>query len=275
MNILITNDDGVQAAGLIELARVLKDKHNLTIVAPDSERSGMSHALTLHRPLTVNETYRDGLEGVRMYSVNGTPVDCVHVGLDALTDGMVDLLIAGINNGANLGGDVAYSGTVHAALEGCAYGTPSIALSQRMRPGLKPEEKQTAFVHAAAYSAQIIDQLALRALDQIMYNVNFPTVSSEDSERIPEIKVCAQGVSPYSTEFRKQDDPFGRTYYWIYATDNANDYNEVHKTDVYWSNLGYATVTPMRWNLTATDRMSTTADFFDNISLHGLGEVAD
>lgn len=274
MDILITNDDGVHAAGLIALAQALKDKHNLTIVAPDCERSGMSHALTLHRPLTVNEVYREDLEGVRIYSVNGTPVDCVHVGLDALVHD-VDLLIAGINNGGNLGGDVAYSGTVHAALEGCVCGVPSIALSQRMSPGTRPEDKQTAFVRAAAYSAQIVDQLALRALDEIIYNINFPRTSPEDAARIPAVKVCEQGVSPYSTEFRKQDDPFGRTYYWVYATDNTSDYNLVHKTDVYWSDLGFATVTPMRWNFTAADRMSTTADFFDNVSLHGLGEACN
>lgn len=272
MNILITNDDGVHGMGLTHLARELGREHSLTIVAPDRERSGMSHALTLDQPLLAKRV-EGAPDGVRMFAVSGTPVDCVRLGLGTLCEDPVDLVIAGINNGGNLGGDISYSGTVHAALEGCVCGVPSIALSLRVPPLPQPiGEMGRAFAAAARCSRQIVDQLALRDLNGVIYNINFPL---DIASMPPRIMVCPQGESAYDTVYHEHQDSFGRTFYWVGATPARSTYNEEHKTDVYWSALGYATLTPLRWNLTASDRLEQAGRLAANVELICAVEEAD
>lgn len=248
MHILITNDDGVHAPGILSLAAALRRRHQVTVVAPDRERSAASHALTLSHPLTVKEVTRGEVPGLTLYSVNGTPVDCVRIGLGPLTDVPVDLVAAGINNGSNLGADISYSGTVHAALEGAVCGVPSMAFSLRVAPGDQKTDLEGRFDAAAARAAALVDCLPLGLLREgCIYNVNFPARGSAQAP----LRVCGQGISVYDTVFQTQDDPFGRKFYWVCAVRNETDYNEQHRTDVYWSDQGFTTVTPLVWNATS------------------------
>lgn len=250
MHILLTNDDGVHAPGILALAAALSCSHDVTVVAPDRERSAASHALTLDRPLTVKQFVRSEVPDLTLYGVNGTPVDCVRIGLGPLSGTPVDLVVAGINNGANLGADISYSGTVHAALEGAVCGVPSVAFSLRIAPGEQKRDAAGRFSAAARRAAAFVEHMPVELLDAGKYicNVNFPAelVDSEDC-----VRVCEQGISVYDTVFQTQDDPFGRQFYWVCAVRNETDYNEIHKTDVYWSDRGYITVTPLSWNATA------------------------
>ena len=128
MNILITNDDGIRADGIIELAKELAKTHNIYVVAPDTQRSATGHAITIHNPIMVNKEYID--DNISAYSISGTPADCVKIGVEALFKEVnIDMVLSGINNGPNLGTDVIYSGTVSAAIEGFVQNKPSIALS--------------------------------------------------------------------------------------------------------------------------------------------------
>lgn len=259
MHIMLTNDDGVYAPGLLALARALSRRHTLTIVAPDRERSATSHSMTLDRPLSAKAVELE-IPNATAFAVNGTPVDCVHLGIGPLADRTPDLLVSGINNGFNLGGDISYSGTVHAALEGASYGVRSVALSLGVRPADQKSEAQSRFAGAAKLSSQIIDALPLRSLDRHVLNINFPFVLSDPEN--PQIRVCPQGVSMYETAYRRMDDPFGKEFYWVFASEGDGAYNEKHKTDVFWASQGYVTVTPLLWN--ATDRAGiedTTAAF--------------
>ena len=247
MHILVTNDDGIHAPGILSLAAALSRRHTVTVVAPDRERSAASHSLTLEHPLTVKEVTRQEVPGLTLYAVNGTPVDCVRIGLGPLSKTPIDLVIAGINNGANLGADISYSGTVHAALEGAVCGVPSMAFSLRVAPGDQRTDVCGRFDAAAARAAALVDCLpdAVGQKD-IVLNVNFP---AQDPAGAP-LRACAQGISVYDTVFQEQADPFGRNFYWVCAVRNETDYNERYRTDVYWSDRGCATVTPLAWNAT-------------------------
>src|SRR5690606_32311726 len=134
MRLLLVNDDGIHAEGINKLAMELEKKHEVTIVAPDDERSAQSHALTLRKPLVVKEVKLGGIKS-KAYSVSGTPADCVRIAIDKLLPEPVDMVISGINRGLNVGMDVLYSGTVSAAIEANLYNIPSIALSAQWDNG--------------------------------------------------------------------------------------------------------------------------------------------
>lgn len=269
MNIVIVNDDGIHAGGILALARALSVRNSVTVIAPDRERSATSHSITLDRPLTSREIVRSDMPGVTFFSVNGTPVDCVHMARALVSS--IDLIASGINNGANLGGDIAYSGTVHAALEACAYGIPSVALSLRVAPHLQHRDEEKRYAVAAQMSAAIIENAPMHILGTCVCNINFPT---DILGCPPELKVCEQGMSVYQSVFQKQSDPFGREVFWLYAQENPGEYNEVHHTDVYWSNLGYATCTPLLWNSTDVKELPRIAEELRNINL-SPSSVAD
>ncbi|HBU11661.1 MAG TPA: 5'/3'-nucleotidase SurE [Clostridiales bacterium] len=246
MHIVLTNDDGIHAYGIMALAKRLKNEHTVTVVAPDSERSACSHSITLGKPLSVRNVHRDEYDGICAYSVNGTPADCVKLATSALIEKKIDLILSGVNLGSNLGTDIAYSGTVNAALEGTICGVPSIALSQRIDgPGVAEAELRRLFDQSADITAALIGQIDMRQLKDCIYNINFPAV---ERSGIRGIKLCSQGISAYDSVFQKQDDPFGREFYWICAVPNDVGYNEEHETDVYWAHKGYITITPLAWN---------------------------
>ena len=193
MHILLTNDDGVHAPGILKLAAALSRRHTVTVVAPDRERSAASHSLTLDRPLTVREVTREEVPGLTLYAVNGTPVDCVRIGLGPLSGTPFDLVVAGINNGANLGTDISYSGTVHAALEGAVCGVPAVAFSLCVAPGDQGADRAGRFDQAASMAAVIVEGAPLSLMgSRWIMNVNFPW---ELRAQGPCIRVCEQGIS--------------------------------------------------------------------------------
>ena len=186
--ILLTNDDGIEAEGLRTLEGVLKDLAQLVVVAPDQERSAVSHGLTLHSPLNLREVKSDH------YAVNGTPADCVIYALRHLFVSFPDLVISGINHGANLGDDIMYSGTVAAAREAAAHGIPALALSQAY------DEKPIRFKEGAEYARNLIAGLLHNGLGgEICLNVNFPI------RKIKGMKITRQGCSEHTPHFNYLD----------------------------------------------------------------------
>src|SRR4030042_7126151 len=161
-NILVTNDDGVRSEGLMVLAKALHPIGNVYVVAPETEKSAMAHSLTLHRPLRVEKIKRN------VYAVNGTPADCVHLGVNAILPERPGLVVSGINKGGNLGDDITYSGTVSAAFEGTLLGIPSFAISLVSRSHFK-------FGVAAQFAAKVAQHILKKGLlKDTLLNINVP-----------------------------------------------------------------------------------------------------
>ncbi len=239
MNLLITNDDGIYGAGIIELAVKLKEKdHNIFVVAPDRERSAIGHSITLHKPLRVTKVYLDKLKNIDCYKINGTPADCIKIGLEKLCKFKPDFIISGINNGPNLGFDVLYSGTVSAAIEGFMMGYNSIAVSLFT-------EKNANFRQAAGKIHEIIINLKNNCSEQnMLLNINIP---DKNNLKNTPIKVTSLGKSIYKDFFEERIDPAGNKYYWL--TGERNDFVK-ENTDLWAINSQYISLTPLKLNLT-------------------------
>lgn len=231
--ILVTNDDGFFSKGIQMLAESLKELGEVFIVAPDRDRSAVSHALTMHRPLRV-DLIREGC-----YSVNGTPTDCVVVGVKKILPSEPDLLVSGINKGANLGEDVTYSGTVSAAIEGTILGVPSFAISL---VGERPFKYETAS-HFAIGIAKFILQKGLPA--DTLLNVNVPNKSLQE---IMGIKVTKQGKRSYENSIHEIFSPWGEKQYWIGG--GVVSWQTMENTDIQAIVEGYVSVTPLHIDLT-------------------------
>ena len=202
--ILICNDDGIHAPGLRLLTRIARAlSRDVWVVAPEQEQSGASHSLTLHRPLRVRKL------GSRRFAVDGTPTDCVMLAVNAvLGDRRPDLVLSGINAGANLGEDVTYSGTVAAAMEATLLGVKAIALSQ-----VVADDSDIRWATAAALAPKVIRQLAkLPWPAHTLFNVNFPDLPSA---KVKGIAAAAQGGRKVGDHLVERLDPRGRPYYWI------------------------------------------------------------
>ncbi|RLA28758.1 MAG: 5'/3'-nucleotidase SurE [Gammaproteobacteria bacterium] len=233
MRILLSNDDGYQADGLATLALSLRGVADLVIVAPDRNQSGASHSLTLDRPLRVGQT-RDG-----MYYVNGTPTDCVHLALTGLFETDPDMVVAGINHGANLGDDTLYSGTVAAAAEGRFLGLPAIAVSL---VGDDPRHFDT----AGQAIREIIGQLHENPLPQdTTLNVNVPDVPYGD---LRGFKATRLGYRHRAEPVVESRDPKGRLLYWVGPAGAGQDAGP--GTDFHAVENGYVSVTPIHFDLT-------------------------
>ena len=203
MRVLISNDDGVRDPGLLLLAELLAKNHEVTIVAPDGQRSAASHAVTLHKPLRLREHPRLSRKNIRAFSSNGTPADCVMLGvLEVAPD--PDLVISGINTGPNLGEDVMYSGTVAAAVEGALFDVPSLAVSLS-------EYDTDAFELAAHFTAGIAPQAA-GLPPRTVLNINVPPVALEQYKGF---KITRLGTRKYTDILQKRIDPRDRPYYWV------------------------------------------------------------
>jgi len=201
LRILLSNDDGFHAAGLQALYQAIKDKAEVTIVAPDRERSAVGHGITMHHPLRVEPVQ---LDGQTHWTVDGTPSDCVKLALEkVLLDRRPDLVISGINRGPNLGSDVLYSGTVSAAIEGHMYGIPSMAASV-------VDFGNADFSLAARFLVEHLEQL-LELASHSLININFPTATSLN----PKVRFTKLGRLNYINVFEERKDPRGRTYYWM------------------------------------------------------------
>jgi len=235
MKILISNDDGFQAPGIVALHDALKDIAEVEVVAPEHNNSAKSNALTLHSPLTVTKAYN----GFRY--VNGTPADCVHIALTGLLGYRPDLVVSGINNGANMGDDTIYSGTVGAAMEAYLFGIPAIAFSQI--------EKGWAHVDAAAQVARrLVQQIERERMHEggaFLLNVNVPNLPFDE---LKPVKVCRLGRRHAAEKVITQDSPRGETMYWIAGAGGAKDSGE--GTDFHATAAGHIALTPLQIDLT-------------------------
>ncbi len=233
MHILLSNDDGYTAEGLVRLAEALSRKAKVTVVAPDRDRSGASNSLTLDRPLRVSRAENG------FYRVDGTPTDCVHLAITGLLDEEPDMVLAGINQGANLGDDVLYSGTVAAATEGRFLGFPAIALSLA---GENPRHFDT----AVAVALSLLDQMERKPLpSDTILNVNIPNLPLSAIRGFQSTRL---GQRHKAEPVIKSTDPRGRPIYWVGPAGPEQDAGP--GTDFYAIRSGYVSVTPLQIDLT-------------------------
>ena len=235
MNILVTNDDGIMAEGIHTLAKELQKKHDVTIIAPDSEKSAQSQAVTIGSALVVKEVQLEGIENIS-YSISGTPADCVRVGFDKILEKDIDMVISGTNRGLNAGMDVLYSGTVSAAIEANIYGKPSVAVSAEVVDG------EAKFDFAAKYASEVLEKIKdQHRYTKLLLNVNMPFY-----EEIKGIKVCKIGdvvLDYYTTGELENGD---KTLHVA----GRNEIEFTEGTDRYYLSNGYITVTPLHYDLT-------------------------
>ena len=229
--ILITNDDGIHSPGIQVLQQALAELGNTVIIAPDRDNSAVSHSLTMNRPLKVQKLAKN------IYTIDGTPTDCVAVGLKKILSVQPDLLVSGINAGANLGDDICYSGTVSAAIEGTMYGIPSMALSV----GGEPPYDYRAAMRIAVCMARKILRNSLP--ENTLLNINVPSGSDYDK-----IRVTRQGRRLWENSIHETLDPRGSTHYWIGGGTPVTDPNE--DTDVHVFASGNVSITPIQLDLT-------------------------
>jgi 5'-nucleotidase len=233
MDILITNDDGVHAEGIRALARALKPLGDISVIAPDREQSATSHSLTLHRPLRVR-TLEDGA-----MSVDGTPTDCVLLGVHGFLKRKPALVVSGINHGPNMGSDVTYSGTVAAASEGTFLGIPSIAISLATWGAAD-------FEPGVTIARNLVGDLLRRGVPQGMcVNVNIPAIPLG---QIKGVRVTRLGKRVYRDVIVEKVDPRGKTYYWIGGEEPTWEHDEL--SDFTAVEQGYVSVTPLSFELT-------------------------
>lgn len=238
MLILLSNDDGINAPGIRAIQRGLKELGEVLVVAPEGEQSAVGHAITISDPLRVKEVYEDGgkLFG---YSVNGTPADCAKIGLGALLKRKPDILVSGINQGANVASNIIYSGTVSAATEGTLLGVPSVALS--LNSWVNAD-----FSVAVKYGVGIVKKAAEKGLPHgTLLNVNVPAMAEE---KIKGVRVCRQSDRVFQVKFDKRKDLRGVDYYWQGGQMDFDEPDEF--TDIKALEGGYITVTPIHYDLT-------------------------
>ena len=240
MKILISNDDGYQAPGIVALYEALKGVAEVEVIAPEQNNSAKSNALTLHSPLYVMQ----GSNGFRY--VNGTPADCVHIALTGLLGYRPDLVVAGINNGANMGDDTIYSGTVGAAMEAYLLGIPAIAFSQ-------VDKGWTHLDAAAAKAREMVlqmQQISLVGASPWLLNVNIPNLPFD---RIRPVKVCRLGRRHAAESVITQLSPRGESMYWIGGAGAAKD--DAEGTDFHATVQGHMSMTPLKTDLTDHDHL--------------------
>ncbi|HAU4930757.1 5'/3'-nucleotidase SurE [Aeromonas hydrophila] len=245
MRILVSNDDGVHAEGIRALSEALAACGEVIVVAPDRNRSGASHSLTLEVPLRVTRIAETGY-----HAVKGTPTDCVHLAVNELVRPEPDMVVAGINHGANLGDDVIYSGTVAAATEGRHLGFPSLAISL---------VGKTHFATAAHYAAQLVKGMMVHPLpaDQIL-NVNVPDLPLD---QIKGIRVTRLGNRHRAESVICSEDPRGQPIYWIGPPGSQQDAGD--GTDFAAIEQGYVSITPLTIDMTAYSSLAGLGAWLD------------
>ncbi len=258
--ILITNDDGVNAPGLLALKKALQDVARVEVYAPDRNWSAASRTRTFHKPLRVDEVRL--LDGSRGYATSGTPSDCVSLALLGLLDRLPDLIVSGINDGLNLGRDVSYSGTVAAAMEGVRSGVPAVAISFDTS-GDRSEMPNYAMAAAyvARFAAFLLDQRELPA--NIVLNVNVPYVPMG---RELETRITRLGGDAYSNYLVTGKDPQGRNYYWISGDPLTKGTKEAENTDIGAISAGYVSVTPIHLDMTEHALLEPLADWLPRLN---------
>lgn len=243
MRILLSNDDGYFAPGLACLAETLSEIAEIIVVAPERDRSGSSNSLTLDRPLSLHKAHNG------FYYVNGTPTDCVHLAVTGMLDVLPDMVVSGVNNGANMGDDTVYSGTVAAATEGYLLGVPSLAIS------LEGASKGN-FLTAARVAADMVKRLHNNNLSHpMLLNINVPDVAYQ---QLQGTEVTRLGRRHKAEPVIKSVSPRGETVFWVGAAGAAQDAGE--GTDFYAVQQNRVSVTPLQIDLTRYDQMDTVAD---------------
>lgn len=243
--IFITNDDGISAKGIKSLIEVAVDFGDVFIIAPDKPQSGMGHAITVNHPLRLDRSRL--FEGLEAYTCTGTPVDCVKLGIYEVMHRKPDLILSGINHGANSSTNVLYSGTMSAAVEGAMENIPSIGFS------LCDFEADADFSGAQHVVRMTIEKVLKNEFpSNVCLNVNIPKLPKE---QIKGLKICRQAHAFWEDRFEKRLDMFGKPYYWLTGKFANQDSSE--DTDLFALDEGYASVVPTQFDMTAYKVMDT------------------
>ena len=236
--ILITNDDGVSAPGIMNLVEAVKDLGKVVVVAPDKPQSGMGHAITIGHPLRLHKVNVFG--DIEAYACTGTPVDCVKLAVDKVLHRKPDLCLSGINHGANHSINVIYSGTMSAAVEAAIESIPSAGFS------LLDYNIEADFTGAKKYARIIVEKMMKTKLDKhTVFNVNIPSVPEE---LLNGIMICKQAYAKYEEDFVERTDPNGKKYYWL--TGEFVNFDKGTDTDVWALANNYVSVVPVQFDLT-------------------------
>lgn len=253
--ILIANDDGVDAKGIMSLVEVASKYGHVVVAAPAEAMSGMSHAITIKTPLRAKKIH--SRDGVDIFSCQGTPVDCVKLALNQLLTRKPDLLLAGINHGSNSSSSIIYSGTLAIAMEGCINQIPSVGFS------LLDFNPDADFSSASIIAAKVIENIIENGLpDGVCLNVNIPSLPYKD---LKGIKICRQTKGMWKEEFVKRIDPHNGEYYWLTGT-YFNQEENSEDTDEFVLRDGYVSIVPIRVDMTAYDSIP----HFRNWNLNSL-----
>ncbi len=246
MRILLSNDDGYFAPGLVCLAKTLSRIADVIVVAPEQNRSGASNSLTLDRPLILRQAHNG------FYYVNGTPTDCVHLAVTGMLDVIPDMVISGINDGANMGDDTIYSGTVAAATEGFLLGIPSLAVSLA-------DVSDANFLTASHITAEIVQRFMQKKFESpLLLNINVPDIKYA---KLQGIDVTRLGRRHKAETVIKAKNPRGETVYWVGAAGAAQDSGK--GTDFYSVSNGRVSVTPLQIDLTQYDKLEVVKEWLD------------
>ena len=250
MNILITNDDSINAPGIKALIDCASEFGNITVVAPTDPQSGQSSAITVDNPLRIKQF--EDYNGAKMYTVSGTPVDCVKLALNKLVDVKPDLLLSGINHGSNSGNAVVYSGTMGAVLEGCMAGITSVGFS------LLHHSLAADFSLSKKFVLDIIERTVKNGLPEYTaLNVNIP------SKIVPEgVRVCRAARGHWTEEYKEYTDPFGRPFYMLTGR-FVNEEPEATDTDEYWLTKGFISVVPVCPDMTLCNDIKKLAPTYE------------
>lgn len=244
MKILLCNDDGIHAPGIAALREAVREQGELTIVAPDAERSAAGHAITLSNPLQCAPIEKEG--SFFGHAVDGTPADCIKLALRALMDSAPQLVLSGINLGANTGISVLYSGTVSAAREGAIHGIPAVAFS--LCATAEPQWESAVRV-AREITAKVLRQSIPPG---VLLNVNIPNVPYDE---LRGTRVTRMGRSRFVEKFHRRTDPRGRTYFWLDGDLDVQDSGD--DVDLHAVRDGYVSITPIHFDATAYDHLDS------------------
>lgn len=245
MKILISNDDGINAPGIRALAKAMQELGDVYVVAPERNQSATGHAVTMHVPLR-SKVVDFHTESIKAWWVNGTPADCIKLGIENLMKEKPDLIVSGINQGENLGTDVIYSGTVSAAVEGSIFGIPAIAFSYQ-------DHSATDLTMAAEAAKQICLQVLKHGIPKNhIINVNIPAINSLDE--IKGVKITKLGKKIYKNNFEERKDPKGNIYYWLAG--ELIEQPEDQETDIFAVNSKFIAVTPIDIDMTSYELIS-------------------
>lgn len=242
MRILLTNDDGIYAKGIEALYLALTPEHDVTVVAPETEQSAVGHAITWLDPLRVGTVYRNG--SFFGYALNGTPADCVKIALTELMKPPPEVVVSGINLGANIGVNVIYSGTVSAATEAAVFGVPAVAMSI---DSFKPVD----FSAATGFVQRLLRVIAQEGLPEgVSLNVNVPNVPAEE---VRGVRITHQGRKKHLERYDRRLDPRGHVYYWLCNSTFTRDTDP--EADSIALEENYISVTPIQYNLTRREML--------------------